>query len=141
MKNTSKICTDIKQSKKLIELGVDVTTADMHYMYRYWEIDEDTVGSQSDASIGFDSDFYYGVDNGKTYHYIPAWSLSALLDLMPHEITIKDDYTPYRLLVTHKLVHYPRLTTMWPSIYSVEANTTLDAAFEVICELLEDKII
>ena len=141
MKNTNKICTDIKQSKKLIELGVDVTTADMHYMYRHWEIDEDTVGSQSDASIGFDSDFYYGVDNSKTYHYIPAWSLSALLDLMPYEITIKGDNTPYRLLVTHKLVHYPRLTTMWPSIYSVEANTTLDAAFEVICELLEDKII
>jgi hypothetical protein len=60
---------------------------------------------------------------------------------MPYEITIKEDNTPYRLLVTHKLVHYPRLTTMWPSIYSVEANTTLDAAFEVICELLEDKII
>lgn len=126
MKNTSKICTDIEQSKKLIELGIDVNTADM--MYR-WHDEQ-----------------WYCVPKDVPYPYslkdmIPGWSLSALLNLMPYEITTKDDNTPYRLLVTHKLVHYPRLTTMWPSIYSVEANTTLDAAFEVICELLEDKII
>ena len=27
----NKICTSFKQSKKLIELGTDVNTADMHY--------------------------------------------------------------------------------------------------------------
>ena len=126
MKNTSKNYTDIEQSKKLIELGIDVNTADM--LYRWHD------------------ERWYCVPKDVPYPYslkdmIPAWSLSALLDLMPYEITIKEDNTPYKLLVTHKLVHYPRLTTMWPSIYSVEANTTLDAAFEVICELLEDKII
>ena len=81
----NKICTSIDQSKKLIELGIDIDTADMHYMYRHWEIDENTVGSQSDAYIGFNSDVYYGADNGKTYHYIPAWSLSVLLKLLPSE--------------------------------------------------------
>lgn len=84
----NKICTTVKQSRKLIELGIDVNTADMRYMYRHWEIDENTVGAQSDATIGFDSDFYYGADNGKTYHYIPAWSLTALIDLMPERIKI-----------------------------------------------------
>jgi len=33
MKNTSKICTSIEQSKKLIELGIDVNTADMYYQW------------------------------------------------------------------------------------------------------------
>lgn len=27
----NKICTSFKQSKKLIELGIDINTADMHY--------------------------------------------------------------------------------------------------------------
>lgn len=125
MKNTSKICTSIEQSKKLIELGIDVNTADMYYQWY----------SETESAL------HVGKGSKKLNADCPAWSLSALLDLMPYEITIKGDNTPYRLLVTHKLVHYPRLTTMWPSIYSVEANTTLDAAFEVICELLEDKII
>ena len=31
----SKICTSIEQSKKLIELGIDVNTADM-----YWSMEE-----------------------------------------------------------------------------------------------------
>jgi hypothetical protein len=134
MKNTSKNCTDIEQSKKLIELGIDVKTADMYYSHEF-------VNSAGDYyKLNFASEGYFD-DEEILGSDIPAWTLSALIDLMPHEITIKDDGTPYRLLVTHNLVHYPRLTTMWPSIYSVEANTTLDAAFEVICELLEDKII
>lgn len=29
----NKICTNVSQSKKLIELGIDVNTADMNY---YW---------------------------------------------------------------------------------------------------------
>lgn len=93
----NKICTDILQSKKIIELGIDVNTADMHYMYRHWEIDEETVGSQLDAHIGFDSAFYYCEDNGKTYHYIPAWSLTALISILPRidiekEICVDDTY-------------------------------------------------
>ena len=60
----NKICTDLEQSKKLIELGIDVNTADMCrstdipdlptlLAYPIWE------------------------------YNIPAWSLSALLDLLP----------------------------------------------------------
>lgn len=92
----NKICTSIEQSKKLIGLGLDANTADMFYMYRHWEIDENTIGSQSDASIGFDSDFYYGADNGKTYHYIPAWSLTALMNLLPSEFTTENEFGKYK---------------------------------------------
>jgi hypothetical protein len=31
----NKICTDLSQSKKLMELGIDVSTADMRYSPRY----------------------------------------------------------------------------------------------------------
>ena len=121
----NKICTSIDQSKKLIELGIDVNTADIHYMYRHWEIDENTIGSQSDASIGFDSDFYYGADNGKTYHYIPSWSLSALLELIPSNVFL-----------------YSRLVK-WDDSYYIEQREMLydnpiDAVFEMVCWLKEN---
>lgn len=142
-----KICTDIKQAKKLIELGIDVNSADMYYMYRHWEIDEETIGIQSDASIGFDSDFYCGTDNGKTYHYIPAWSLSALIELMP----------PYLFEFERgiDLNVYPNLNGKgWHCSYMPNAvenmkndkfkqitngDNPIDAAFEMICWLLENK--
>lgn len=57
----NKICTDINQSKKLIELGIDVKTADMRYKLEQW-IDDDDCPLQP-----------------ITY---PCWSLSALLEII-----------------------------------------------------------
>lgn len=134
----NKICTDIRQSKKLIELGIDVNTADMYYMYRHWEIDENTIGSQSDAFIGFDLDFYCGADNSKTYHYIPAWSLSALLDILAKE-TRNIDEDGHVVLSSYK--------GNWWNISPINcvdegikgSKDPLDAAFEMVCWLLENK--
>lgn len=61
----NKICTSIKQSKRLIELGIDVNSADMVYH-------KELNGTYS----------LRVVDNVLKYD-IPAWSLSALLELMP----------------------------------------------------------
>ena len=155
----NKICTDIRQSKKLIELGIDVKTADMHYMYRHWEIDENTIGSQSDASIGFDSDFYCGADNSKTYHYIPAWSLTALMNLLPSEFTEVGKYstTIYKIDIRkykftdevdlHQIAYgsykwHEDGNSSWKDMINTgEKEDLLDAAFEMICWLKEnDKI-
>lgn len=120
----NKICTTVKQSRKFIKLGIDINTADMYYMYRHWEIDENTVGSQSDARIGFSSDFYYGADNGKNYHYIPSWSLTALLGL---------------LCRNNSLVYFDGMYNMVygtePYYTSPSYSNPLSAAFEMICWL------
>lgn len=64
----NKICTSIKQSKKLIELGIDVKTADMYY-------DVNSFGIQSKPEVAI----------GEVWSKdIPAWSLIALMDLMPN---------------------------------------------------------
>lgn len=120
----TKVCTTIKQSRKLFELGIDIKTADMYYMYRHWEIDENTVGAQSDAHIGFDPDSYYGADNGKTYHYVPAWSLTALLRLIPKFSLEKDASSNegYQLHYNYNTVYY---------------DDPVDAAFDMICWLKE----
>lgn len=134
----AKICTSVKQSKKLIELGIDVKTADMYYMYRHWEIDEETVGSQSDASIGFNSDFYCGADNGKTYHYIPAWSLTALLELIPDEI--QDNH--FLTLEKEKGEYCCCFEDInGNSSNHFFGNSAIDAVLEMIYQLLKNKLI
>ena len=65
----SKICTSIEQSKKLIELGIDINTADIMWTALNWQ----------------ETEYYMEVKNegfDMPKKYIPAWSLSALLDLM-----------------------------------------------------------
>ena len=81
----NKICTDISQSKKLMELGLDVNTADMCY----------------DG---------YALDNNGNHpvrlhkpdgeYDIPAWSLNSLLGLIKSEIygeTIYGDTITYKV--------------------------------------------
>ena len=62
----NKICTSIEQSLKIIELGIDVNTADMFY----------TIIDQ-----GLYLEVKQGIEPSKDD--IPAWSLTALLDVLP----------------------------------------------------------
>ena len=67
----NKICTSLEQSKKLIELGIDVNTADMHWQY----IEEDNGQLQW---FCFPKDFSIN-----QYDSIPCWSLIALINVLP----------------------------------------------------------
>ena len=61
----NKICTSIEQSKRLIELGIDANSADMVY------------------HKNLEGTYNLRVVNNILEYDIPAWSLSALLELMP----------------------------------------------------------
>lgn len=61
----NKICTSIEQSKRLIELGIDVNSSDMVYHKE------------------LNGTYTLRVVNNVLEYDIPAWSLSALLELMP----------------------------------------------------------
>ena len=126
----NKICTTIEQSKKLIELGIDVNTADMYWWYNgqryYAETKEHNDMQKSDT---------------------PAWSLSVLLELMP----------PYLFEFERgiDLNIYPNLNGKgWHCSYMPNAvenmkndkfkqitngDNPIDAAFEMVCWLLENK--
>ena len=115
----NEICTSLDQSKKLIELGIDVNTADM-----YWLNAKCDEYLQSLTPYVIDDDLNLSVD-------IPAWSLSALMELMNcncynvslnchgAEWNIKfDDSEKYKDFTKDYIV---------------------DAAFEMVCWLLENK--
>ena len=112
------ICTSLEQSKKLMELGIDRKSSDMYY----W--------CGSDLRIGGHKAQDEELD-------IPAWSLSALLELIPDKISINNE--SYYLSFTKKSVEF-RGTITWDGqkTKSFEMDNILDAAFEMICWLKEN---
>lgn len=117
----SKICTSIEQSKKLIELGIDINSADMCYLI-----------TKNNEPFLMPFKIKDSID-------IPAWSLSALIKLMPDEISI--DNESYYLYFNKKGVEF-RGPITWDGqkSKSFKMDNILDAAFEMICWLKEQRI-
>lgn len=119
----NKICTSLEQSKKLIELGIDINTADMYW----WP-----------TSLRYYIEAMDDGDFNEREGHVPAWSLSALLGLMPTD-NKKDEY--YVNIESHSDYHTINYRNCWDgcihSEYSEES--LLDAAFEMVCWLLENK--
>lgn len=104
----NKICTSIVQSKHLLELGLDAKTADMSY---YEAINGD----------------YYTQVERESEDDIPAWSLSALLSLMPvpYQLTSNDEDKYQFMLVTN-------LRHDW-------YDSPIEAVYTMVVWLLENK--
>lgn len=105
----TKICTTIEQSQILNELGLDVNTADMYY-------DVNGYGIQGKPEIAV----------GKVWSKdIPAWSLTALLKLIPNWTMDKTD----------------KVNLTCNPYYHCEScyDEPIDAAFNMICWLLKNK--
>ena len=124
----NKICTSIEQSKKLIELGIDINTADMHHVL----IDSD----KEIYDIGLGN--YIGI----LPHY-PAWSLTALFEILPN-----DEVTSTTVTRGGWDIKFEKYFDIWFAEYETEkhnndfslsANNPLDAAFEMIVWLKENK--
>ena len=142
--NMNKICTSQEQSKKLIELGIDINTADMCYI-------------NGKANIGFLSEEYKMFGDNILTDYWPAWSLSALMNLLPSELTEVGKYstTIYRINIRkykltdevnlHQIAygsykwHEDEGYTWSDMINTGEKEELLDAAFEMVCWLLENE--
>ena len=115
----NKICTSIEQSKKLIELGIDVNTADMYY-------DVNNYGIQSKPEVTV----------GKVWSKdIPCWSLAALLELLDYPQLSKDKLGSGR--VGWMVSVYPdncRYDSCWH-------DNPVDACYEMIIRLNEQNIL
>lgn len=110
-----KLCTDIKQSKKLIELGIDIDTADMYWWYsgkRYY------VESMDDDDFNKESD-------------IPTWSLTALMELMNRNC--------YNVSLNCHGAEWNVKFDDSEKYKDFTKDYAVDAAFEMVCWLLENK--
>lgn len=142
----NKICTSIDQSKKLIELGIDVDTADM--MWDDWRL----IDAEWKISVGYDPEIEK--DYGRKCY--PAWSLSALMNLLPSEFTEVGKYstTIYVIKIRkykftdevnlHQIAYgsyrwYEDGGYTWSDMINTgEKEDFLDACYEMVCWLKEN---
>ena len=106
-----KICTSIEQSKKLIELGIDVNTADMFWTYDFTINDINGINVISNKFKPEEND-------------ISAWSLSALLKQMPSGKLLLQDLKTAK----YKLIGYNKDTDFY--------NDPIDAVVDMMIWLL-----
>lgn len=142
----NKICTSIEQSKILIELGLDVNTADM-----FWDT---LFAKKPEAHV----DNHHLIDGYDDEHRIPAWSLSALLKLIKSEfygetiygdtITYKVDFRKYKFTDDVDLyqIAYGSIKFDVDGQYSFtdmintgQKEDPIDAAFQMVCWLKENE--
>ena len=122
----NKICTSIEQSKKLIELGIDVNTADM-----FWDTAEPN--ERRKPLVGPVSD-YCDMDDWA----VPSWSLSALLDLMPKIHGERPRLDTGRIQTEKYYVEYPYHESTKNDWYSTKlCDSAVDACYEMILKLNE----
>ena len=138
----SNIATSIKQSQHLLELGLSPASADMEYCY----IDEFNSGLQVKGDINAEVDRRLDMMFGVTH--IPAWSLSALLDVMP-----KDTNETYHLFssmmadqlgswVCDRSKYYMGADGHNKNDYECfKSDSPVTAAYEMVCWLLEQGLI
>lgn len=120
----NKICTSLEESKKLMELGIDVNTADMCY------ID----GTDEDCQVK---------DGTLDYGDIYAWSLTALSNFILPYIA-DDDGNNYKFYLSKddidRWIAYYKSDDV--SIHICEESEDLiDVIFEMVCWLKKEEYI
>lgn len=117
------IATTIEQSKHLLELGLDPKTADMSYSEEYFGRDENG-----------NDDWYWKLNACRFIDVegiIPAWSLTALLEVMPK-------WTELVKMQSDTQGIYYEIDYMYTGYEDKDAIT---AAYEMVCWLLENNLI
>lgn len=134
--------TDIDQSKKLVELGIDVNTADMRYGYIAPYDYSDRMYDGGYDEVPYQKDFLKKNPNFSENEYdgeFPAWSLAALLEVLPLEVET------HKQTDGHKIYYYVEtyMKRMDMEIYlSTERHENLvDACVEMIYKLKEKDLL
>lgn len=102
----ARIATTIEQGKKLEELGISTNTSDMSI----WRQTKDWKGRPIERKMRIDatpfnqlSHIVMGVESFEEY---PAWSLGALIKLLPNEIKNKRFNIVYYLTINKDSITY-----------------------------------
>lgn len=120
---TNSICTSVEQSHKLIDMGLAENTADLYYILRR-NSEPKLVLFSSAPPEGF-------------LNEIPAWSLSALINLLPKFIESKGkDYC--LLMLSDRVVYWDGNIT---NLYETTQTNLLDAVVDAILWLLRNNYI
>ena len=140
-----KTCTNIEQSKRLIELGFDVETADMYYMMldgKPCNGDENLRSTfESEDGKWYDLDIYEDFYEEDCFNGVYAWSFDILWGLMPPVIK-GDRLDGFSLNMwkdsTSTIIQYEKTEYPYGKEIQVKGDSPIDAAYEMICWLIEN---
>lgn len=122
------IATSIEQSKYLLKLGLSPDTADMYYP----KVDENIYSS---CPFPKECDTFRKQESD-----IPAWSLSALLKLMPKVMKGIPEKAAYKFVLKTNVYDAWQCNYEHPSfgeLYSIpEQKTPLDAAYNMVVYII-----
>ena len=79
----SRVCTSLDQSKKLMKLGLDTNTADMFYAEVLGKDVPVDTPCHVISTWGYDKFGDMKEYENRFVKFVPAWSLSVLMGLMP----------------------------------------------------------
>ena len=110
------IATNIEQSRRLLELGLSPDSADMFY-----PTDGSSIPEVCDNGDNMQAD-------------TPAWSLSALLEVMPKELEVGLFKTP---------ISGEYFFSWWTNDHHMgdDCKEPIDAAYKMVCYLLRNNLI
>jgi len=132
----NKICTSVEQSKKLIELGIDVNSADIIYTTFYGAISKDLPIPKEVYNM-----LKYPINDNKC---IPAWSLSALLELLDEEITDEFGNDYILTIIKESLQYYLYYHNIDGEVEDIETyfyDDMIDACYDMIIKLKKRNLI
>lgn len=128
----TKIGTTPEQSEELVKAGLDINTADM-----YWELELDkpklVIGNYRLHNQCREDKDYKKLTNSVIS---PAWSLSALLTLIPLEYKLEKTYLDQSGYSTFAVDCHPIF-----DIRTYEREEPVDSTVELVLRLLKDKIL
>lgn len=122
--------TTLEQSKKLVELGLSLDTADMFYNEEPDEYCPKGIVDTKYPMVLREGQNHYLKEYG-----IPCWSLGALLEVMPKYVQINSNQTGLTIDIT--FVHNGVVTDS----HHVKNNTFLEAAYNIVVWLLKNNYI
>lgn len=131
----TKLCTDIRQSKRLQELGLNTKTADLSW----YCIDTD---HKDYLNSGFTLELEPYSDYEGITGYEPAWSLPKLLDMLPPRLYYHgEEYFMefFKTPIGEWVIQYPKQGTLFPIVCHQESfDSPIDAIYQMICYLQEE---
>jgi hypothetical protein len=129
-----KLYTDIEQSKKLAEI-LPIESADMRYGYIVPYYFSDRMIGGKYGEVPYLKDFLRKNPNFSTndyYEELPAWSLAALLNVLPEPSLIQNQEGSWMLRIWDK--------NSFPWSVGGHINP-VDACYEMILKLYEQKLL
>ena len=119
--------TDLPQSKKLAEF-LPIESADM-----FWLV----LGNTPRVHVLTEP-----LSNYSQWESYPCWSLAALINILPDIIT-DEDGTIFGLNIKKNFIEYynPSMGALYATYHSIIAEDLVDACYEMIIKLHEQKLL